>query len=154
MHYSIGLAGSYRLHVGLRQQGLSLPGSPFDLHVDPGGLDLVIAPLVGWKEVTLVHREDAELVGAMCDDDALGDAGGGSSDDESAAATDDASTDGADEWIDAQLGGAALPANSRTSRRHDGAPPRGGWRPARRRTLDADERRRRSRGERPWASLL
>ncbi|KAH8054758.1 hypothetical protein JL722_8706 [Aureococcus anophagefferens] len=57
-----------------------------DLHADPGGLDLVIAPLVGWKEVTLVHREDAELVGAMCDDDALGDAGEGSSDDESAAA--------------------------------------------------------------------
>ena len=61
-------------------------GTNSKLHVDPGGLDLVIAPLVGWKEVTLVHREDAELVGAMCDDDALGDAGGGSSDDESAAA--------------------------------------------------------------------
>ncbi|KAH8052335.1 hypothetical protein JL720_14972 [Aureococcus anophagefferens] len=51
-------------------------GTNSKLHVDPGGLDLVIAPLVGWKEVTLVHREDAELVGAMCDDDALGDAGG------------------------------------------------------------------------------
>ena len=61
-------------------------GTNSKLHVDPGGLDLVIAPLVGWKEVTLVHREDAELVGAMCDDDALGDAGEGSSDDESAAA--------------------------------------------------------------------
>ena len=32
------------------------------LHVDPGGLDLLIAPLVGCKEVTLVHRDDAELV--------------------------------------------------------------------------------------------
>ncbi|KAH8074442.1 hypothetical protein JL721_2003 [Aureococcus anophagefferens] len=72
-------------------------GTNSKLHVDPGGLDLVIAPLVGWKEVTLVHREDAELVGAMCDDDALGDAGEGSSDDESAAAPADDDLRRADE---------------------------------------------------------
>ena len=40
-------------------------GTRSKLHVDPGGLDLVIAPLVGIKEVTLVHRDDAELVGAV-----------------------------------------------------------------------------------------
>ena len=45
-------------------------GTRSRLHVDPGGLDLIIAPLVGWKEVTLVHRDDAELVGAMCSDSA------------------------------------------------------------------------------------
>jgi hypothetical protein len=31
--YSIGLAGKYRLHVGLRQQSMALLGSPFDLEV-------------------------------------------------------------------------------------------------------------------------
>ena len=36
VHYSVGLAAKYRLHVGLRQQGVSLPGSPFDLTVLPG----------------------------------------------------------------------------------------------------------------------
>lgn len=34
--YSVGLAGRYRLHVGLRQQMHPLPGSPFDLYVEPG----------------------------------------------------------------------------------------------------------------------
>ena len=34
--YSVGLAGRYKLHVGLRQQMLPLPGSPFDLSVEPG----------------------------------------------------------------------------------------------------------------------
>jgi len=36
VHYSIGLAGRYRLHVGLRQQSVALPGSPFDLEIVPG----------------------------------------------------------------------------------------------------------------------
>ena len=36
VHYSIGLAGKYRLHIGLRQQSIALPGSPFDLEVVPG----------------------------------------------------------------------------------------------------------------------
>ena len=35
--YSIGLAGYYKLHVGLRQQAAALPGSPFMLYVMPGG---------------------------------------------------------------------------------------------------------------------
>ena len=34
--YSIGLAGRYRMHVGLRQQAATLPGSPFELQVSPG----------------------------------------------------------------------------------------------------------------------
>ena len=36
VHYSLGLAGQYRLHVGLRQQSIPLPGSPFHLTVVPG----------------------------------------------------------------------------------------------------------------------
>ena len=36
VHYSIGLAGVYKLHVGLRHQEMALPGSPFTLTVDPG----------------------------------------------------------------------------------------------------------------------
>ena len=36
VYYSIGLAGKYKLHVGLRQQSAPLPGSPFDLLVAPG----------------------------------------------------------------------------------------------------------------------
>ena len=36
VHYSVGLAGTYRLHVGLRQQSVALPGSPFTLEVLPG----------------------------------------------------------------------------------------------------------------------
>jgi len=35
-HFSVGKAGLYKLHVGLRQQMLPLPGSPFDLLVEPG----------------------------------------------------------------------------------------------------------------------
>ena len=36
VHYSIGLAGEYKMHVGLRQQEKALPGSPFTLTVEPG----------------------------------------------------------------------------------------------------------------------
>ncbi len=36
VRFSIGLAGKYWLHVGLRQQGVALPGSPFLLTVSPG----------------------------------------------------------------------------------------------------------------------
>jgi hypothetical protein len=36
VHYSVGLARKYKLHVGLRQQERSLPGSPFELTVEPG----------------------------------------------------------------------------------------------------------------------
>ena len=36
VRYSVGLAGRYRLHVGLRQQAVAFPGSPFSLHVAPG----------------------------------------------------------------------------------------------------------------------
>ena len=34
--YSIGLVGTYRLHVALRHQSMPIPGSPFDLSVVPG----------------------------------------------------------------------------------------------------------------------
>ena len=33
--YSIGAAGKYKLHVGLRSQATALPGSPFELYVAP-----------------------------------------------------------------------------------------------------------------------
>ena len=36
VHYSVGLAGQYKLHVGLRHQMTPLPGSPFALLVEPG----------------------------------------------------------------------------------------------------------------------
>ena len=36
VHYSIGAAGSYLLHVRLRKQAVSLPGSPFMLRVEHG----------------------------------------------------------------------------------------------------------------------
>jgi len=36
VYYSVAKAGRYKLHVGLRQQGVALPGSPFILHVDSG----------------------------------------------------------------------------------------------------------------------
>ena len=34
--YSVGAAGKYLMHVGLRQQSVVLPGSPFALEVKPG----------------------------------------------------------------------------------------------------------------------
>ena len=34
--YSVGAAGKYLLHVGLRQKEEALPGSPFQLEVKPG----------------------------------------------------------------------------------------------------------------------
>ena len=36
VHYSVGAAGEYLLHVGLRQKSEILPGSPFKLRVKPG----------------------------------------------------------------------------------------------------------------------
>ena len=36
VRYSVGVAGRYRLHVGLRQQGTPLPGSPFLLVISAG----------------------------------------------------------------------------------------------------------------------
>ena len=36
VRYSIGIAGRYRLHVGLREQSVALPGSPFSLTILPG----------------------------------------------------------------------------------------------------------------------
>ena len=39
------------------------------LHIDPGGLDLLIAPIIGEKQVTLVHRDDSDLIMATVHDD-------------------------------------------------------------------------------------
>ena len=36
VHYSVGRAGRYKLHVGLRQQSSEVAGSPFELYVAPG----------------------------------------------------------------------------------------------------------------------
>ena len=36
VHYSIGRAGRYLLHVGLRQQSARIAGSPFELCIEPG----------------------------------------------------------------------------------------------------------------------
>ena len=36
VHYSIGKAGRYKLHVSLRPASAMLPGSPFDLVITPG----------------------------------------------------------------------------------------------------------------------
>jgi len=35
-HFSIGVSGTYLLHVGLHRGATPLPGSPFELHVVPG----------------------------------------------------------------------------------------------------------------------
>ena len=43
--YSIGLVGKYELHIGLRQQSLPLPGSPFQLVVVPGAASAVATKL-------------------------------------------------------------------------------------------------------------
>lgn len=59
--YSIGLVGRYRLHVGLRQSKMPVPGSPFQLQVLPGaasaiatrtprGIELPLRGTVGSKE--------------------------------------------------------------------------------------------------------
>ena len=41
VQYSIGRAGRYLLHVGLRNQNVALPGSPFEITVDPGAAHAV-----------------------------------------------------------------------------------------------------------------
>jgi hypothetical protein len=52
--YSVGKAGQYLLYVGLRNQRMALPGSPFELSVEPGiahpiatKLDRALLPLNG-----------------------------------------------------------------------------------------------------------
>ena len=36
VYYSIGVVGTYLLHIGLRRAGMPVPGSPFTLTVLPG----------------------------------------------------------------------------------------------------------------------
>lgn len=59
LYYSIGRAGKYKLHIGLRHQMTPLPGSPFHLEVTPGPAsaittmlpkDLELRGEVGWSE--------------------------------------------------------------------------------------------------------
>ena len=67
--YSIGAAGRYLLHVGLRQKEAILPGSPFVLEVKPGPAHapstdlpaetLPLETIVGTRGTLLVHLSDS-----------------------------------------------------------------------------------------------
>ena len=48
--YSVGRAGTYRLHVRLRKEGLAIPGSPFDLRVLPGTAEAAMCALQSGPE--------------------------------------------------------------------------------------------------------
>jgi hypothetical protein len=56
VHYSIGRAGMYRLHVALRQQAAVLPGSPFELTISPG---------VAHREMTRLDADSLPLRGVV-----------------------------------------------------------------------------------------
>lgn len=45
VHYSVGRAGEYLFHVGIRNQSAALPGSPFELVVKPGSAHPVATSL-------------------------------------------------------------------------------------------------------------
>jgi len=76
VRYSVGRAGTYRLHVGLRHQRRVLPGSPFLLNVVPGAasalgtrlapaaLPLVAAASGEWSEGLVLATRDS--VGNRC----------------------------------------------------------------------------------------
>ena len=49
VHYSLGRAGRYMMHVRLRQQGARLQGSPFELEVSPGTAH------AAWTSVQVEH---------------------------------------------------------------------------------------------------
>lgn len=76
MHYSVGLAGRYKLHVGLRQQMQPLPGSPFELLVEPGSayaasskLPAESLPLSGLASEELQHGltfQTSDMMGNLC----------------------------------------------------------------------------------------
>ena len=76
VHYSIGLAGKYKLHIGLRQQMLPLPGSPFDLLVEPGSayaassrIPAESLPLAGIANEEWQHGlnfRTADMLGNVC----------------------------------------------------------------------------------------
>ena len=76
VHYSIGLAGAYKLHVGLRQQMVKLPGSPFSLFVEPGAayaassrLPKESLPLAGVADEEWQHGlifTTADMLGNAC----------------------------------------------------------------------------------------
>ena len=77
VQYSIGVAGTYLLHVRLRKQAAALPGSPFTLHVTPGAAFALTSELPS----SILHGEvgqpcnavlaTADKMGNVCD------AGGG-----------------------------------------------------------------------------
>jgi len=66
--YSVGAAGKYLMHVGLRQQSVVLPGSPFALEVKPGPAHapstkfpedvLPLQTVVGTQGRLVVHLSD------------------------------------------------------------------------------------------------
>ena len=59
VRYTIGAAGRYKLHVGLRNQAVSLPGSPFNL---------VVAPSNAHAPSTKLPEECLPLKGVVGDD--------------------------------------------------------------------------------------
>lgn len=77
VRYSVGLAGKYRLHVGLRQQGVALPGSPFLLTVVPGSAhapstqlneaDLPLRGTIGSDAGCSTVLHTADRMGNFCD---------------------------------------------------------------------------------------
>ena len=63
VRYSIGLAGRYRMYVGLRQQGVSLQGSPFLVTVVPG---VCHAPSTGIPPEALPLQGTVGRTGQVC----------------------------------------------------------------------------------------
>lgn len=68
VRYSVGVAGKYRLHVGLRQQGVPLPGSPFALSVSAGAAH---------GPMTRIRPEDLPLRGIVGEAGEAGEVGNG-----------------------------------------------------------------------------
>ena len=74
--YSVGLAGHYKLHVALRQQMVPLPGSPFDLHIEPGAAYPASTKLPEDKSQLFGHADEgwqhglilqtADMLGNLC----------------------------------------------------------------------------------------
>lgn len=76
VHYSVGLSGKYKLHVGLRHQMCPLPGSPFELSVEPSKayaastkLPADVLPLSGVASEEVQHGlrfTTADMLGNRC----------------------------------------------------------------------------------------
>ena len=58
VRYSIGRAGHYKLHVGLRAQAIALPGSPYSLYVAPSNAHALSTSLVDSLPLTGVVGDE------------------------------------------------------------------------------------------------